>query len=181
MIHMTNRFFFFILVLLVASSCANNKNNETTVTPEKENAVDSNAASANVSIPSFSVQDINSNAVNLQDLKGKKLFVNLWASWCPPCKRELPSIEKLYKSLDTSKCRFLLVSLDDRFEAAKNYIASRKIGLPIYYPVENPPALFQVQAIPATFIFNERGELVKRIDGGENYDTKEYRNLFNNN
>ncbi|MGZ3847086.1 MAG: hypothetical protein ACXVBH_13580, partial [Flavisolibacter sp.] len=61
------------------------------------------------------------------------------------------------------------------------YISSRRIGLPVYYPMENPPGIFQVQAIPATFIFNEKGDLVKRIDGGENYDTREYRNLFNDN
>ena len=178
---MKNRFLFAVLIVLFITSCANNKTDEAAASPEKQNNVDSNAASANVALPSFSVQDINGNAVNLQDLKGKKLLVNLWASWCPPCKRELPSIEKLYKSVDTNKTRFLLVSLDDRFDAAKKYISSRKIALPIYYPMENPPALFQVQAIPATFIFNEKGELVKRIDGGENYDTREYRNLFNNN
>ena len=178
MIHIKNKVFIVFSILLFATSCANNTKEETSTSTEKQNNVDSNAASANEALPSFTVQDINGNAVNLRDLKGKKLFVNFWASWCPPCKRELPSIEKLYKSIDTSKSRFLLVSLDDKFDAAKRYISSRKIALPVYYPMENPPGLFQVQAIPATFIFNEKGELVKRIDGGENYNTREYRNLF---
>ncbi|MGZ3938797.1 MAG: TlpA family protein disulfide reductase [Flavisolibacter sp.] len=178
---MKNKVFVAFLILLFASSCSDNKKEDSNATAEKQNNVDSNAAAATPALPSFTVRDINGKAVNLQDLKGKKLFVNFWASWCPPCKRELPSIEKLYKSIDTNKSRFLLVSLDDKFDAALKYISSRRIGLPVYYPMENPPGIFQVQAIPATFIFNEKGDLVKRIDGGENYDTREYRNLFNDN
>jgi thiol-disulfide isomerase/thioredoxin len=164
------------LMVLVAS-CSNSKTEQSTPA-QQQNNVDNNFASAAVTVPSFSLKDVNGNVINLQSLRGKKLFVNIWASWCPPCKRELPSIEKLYRSVDTSKVRFLLVSFDDKFEAAMKYMSARKINLPIYYPTENPPALFQVQGIPATFIFNQNGDLVKRVDGGENYDTKEYKALF---
>jgi thiol-disulfide isomerase/thioredoxin len=166
-----------VALLFLATSCSNNKTEETT-SAQQQNNIDSNTATAAETLPSFSLQDINGNLVNLQSLRGKKLFVNIWASWCPPCKRELPSIEKLYQSVDTTKTRFLLVSFDDKFESAMKYISSKRINLPIYHPTENPPALFQVQGIPATFIFNENGDLVKRIDGGENYNTKEYRQLF---
>jgi len=71
-----------------------------------------------------------------------------------------------------------LVSLDDHFEMAKKYVFSQKLKLPIYYPAEKLPLLFQVDGIPATFIFDESGQLIKRIDGGENYNTKEYKTLF---
>lgn len=71
-----------------------------------------------------------------------------------------------------------MISFDDRFESAKKYVSSKDIKLPIYYPAENPPALFNVQGIPATFIFNENGDLIKRIDGSEDYDTKEYKTLL---
>lgn len=167
---------FFILVF---TSCSNNQKEENnTAASEQQTNIDSNMASAITSLPSFSVQDINGNIVNLQSLKGKKLFVNLWASWCPPCKREMPSIEKLSQSVDNDKVKFVLISFDDQFEKAKNYVSSKGFKLPIYYPAENPPALFNVQGIPATFIFNENGELVKRIDGSENYDTKQYKTLL---
>lgn len=168
----------FVLFALLLASCSNNKKEDNSVVDEQQNSVDSNAASANTTLPSFAVKDVNGNVVNIQSLKGKKLFVNLWASWCPPCKREMPSIEKLARSVDNNKVQFLLISLDDQFDLAKKYVSSKGLKLPIYYPNENPPALFNVQAIPATFIFNENGELVKRIDGGENYDTKEYKALF---
>lgn len=166
-------------VVLVFSSCANNQQEKkTTTSKEQQNSTDNNMASAVMALPSFSIQDVNGNVMNLQSLKGKKLFVNLWASWCGPCKREMPSIEKLSRSVDNNKVQFVLISLDDQFEFAKKFVSSKGFKLPIYYPTENPPALFNVQGIPATFIFNENGELIKRIDGSENYDTGEYKALL---
>lgn len=168
-----------IFFVLTMASCTNSQKQENgTATEQQQNSTDNNTAAAELSLPSFSVLDINGNIVNLQSLKGKKLFVNLWASWCPPCKREMPSIEKLYQSVDSNKVKFLLVSFDDQFEYAKKYVSSKGLKLPIYYPAENPPALFNVQGIPATFIFSEKGELIKRVDGSENYDTKEYKALL---
>jgi thiol-disulfide isomerase/thioredoxin len=129
-------------------------------------------------LPAFTIQDINGKPVNLQSFKGKKLFVNFWASWCPPCRAEMPSIEKLFQSIDTSKVSFVMLSVDDNFEKAKKFISRRKLRLPIYYPAENLPALFKVQGIPSTFIFNENGELMQRIDGADNYDSDQYRKLL---
>jgi thiol-disulfide isomerase/thioredoxin len=175
-----------VMVIAVAffalqmTSCADNsskENNDVAVQEQQQNT-DNNLASATVLLPSFSLQDVNGNMVNMQSLKGKKLFVNLWASWCPPCKKEMPSIEKLYQSVDSNKVRFVLISFDDQFDQAKKYVSSKKLKLPIYYPTENPPALFNVQGIPATFIFNEKGELVKQIEGMEDYNNKEYKALL---
>lgn len=146
--------------------------------PVIEKSESSNAAISYTSLPAFRILDVNGTEVQLQDLKGKKVFVNLWASWCPPCKREMPSIEKLYQSVDTNKVQFILLALDDKFEKSKKYVTGKKLNLPIYYPAEDLPALFNVQGIPATFIFSENGELVKRVDGMDDYDTKVYRDLL---
>ena len=129
-------------------------------------------------LPAFKMQNANGSAVNLQTLKGKKVMVNIWASWCPPCKREMPSIEKLYKTLDTSKVAFVLLSLDDSFDEALRYVSSRKLNLPVYYPAENLPAIFNVQSIPTTFIFNESGKLVKHVEGADDFNTASYKELF---
>jgi len=172
-------FIAYTILFFAVVSCANQQKDDKTVADtEQHTDVDSNAAAAMTLLPSFSIQDVGGSIINLENLKGKKLFVNLWASWCPPCKREMPSIEKLYRSLDTAKVKFLMVSLDDQFEMAKKYVSSQKLKLPIYYPAEKLPLLFQVQGIPATFIFDETGQLIKRVDGGENYDTKEYKTML---
>lgn len=164
-------------LVLTLTSCANKQKQEDNA-GQKQSNTDSNMASATPALPSYSLQDVNGNTVDIKSFKGKKVFVNLWATWCPPCKREMPSIEKLYHSVDTNKVKFVLISLDDKFETAKRFVSAKELDLPIYFPLQNPPALFDVMAIPATFIFNENGELIKRIDGSDNYDTKEYKDLL---
>ena len=175
----TTLFFLATISVLVFSSCSNQQKDENTAIDEQQITTDNNAASSAILLPSFNIQDSKGNVVNMQHLKGKKLFVNLWATWCPPCKREMPSIEKLYQAVDTGKVAFLMVSLDDRFDKAKKYIATTKLDLPIYYPAQQQlPDLFNVQGIPATFIFNEKAELIKRIDGSDDYNTAAYKTLL---
>lgn len=129
-------------------------------------------------LPIFSMLNTKDELVALQSLKGKKVFVNVWASWCPPCRREMPSIEKLYQAVDTSKVAFVLLSLDENFEEAKDYAASRKLSLPVYYPAEKLPKLFNLESIPATFLFDEDGKLIKQINGSDDYNTEKYRSLL---
>lgn len=152
-----------VITISVAACFNNNKREE---------------AASQFALPSFTVQNINGRSINLQSFKGKKVFVNLWASWCPPCRREIPSIEKLSQSVDTGKVVFILLSLDDNFYKAKKFIQNQKLKLPVYYPAESLPELFNVQGIPVTFIFNENGELIKRIEGGDDYYSKRYRNML---
>ena len=168
------------IVMTTLLACSNNKQEEDR-TSTTEQQTGSNAAvspSLQPALPTFTVESVDGNRLNLQNFKGKKVFVNLWASWCPPCKKEMPSIEKLAKSVDTNKVAFVMISMDDQFEKAKAFIRAAKLELPIYYPAETLPALFNVEGIPSTFIFNESGELIKRVDGGDFYDTDEYRALL---
>ena len=165
------------LFFMTWTACTSADNNqEVEVLPPSTSQVD--AKDPGSSIPAFQMQDAANNVVSLESLKGKKLLVNLWASWCPPCKREMPSIQKLYKSIHTSKVAFVMLSLDDNFDKAKRYFTSAKLDLPLYYPAQNLPPLFSVQSIPTTFIFDESGKLLRRIDGSEDYDTREFRNIL---
>src|SRR5687768_7221789 len=96
------------LLSVALSACSDEgakARNKDTVT-EQLGSTGSNYASAppvnenKPKLPPFTMQDIDGKTINLQSLKGKKVFVNLWASWCPPCRREMPSIEKLAKAVD---------------------------------------------------------------------------------
>lgn len=127
-----------------------------------------------VTIPDFKVKDANGKIVNLKDFKGKTVFVNLWATWCGPCRREMPSIESLSKKLAGKKVEFVMLSLDEDFTKALNYSKSSNLTLPMYCPAANLPQLFNVDGIPATFIFNKKGELIHNIQGSVNYDTEEF-------
>ena len=145
---------------------------------DKLSVTNQHQAKTEAGLPAFALQDVNGNPVDLKNFAGKRVFVNLWATWCPPCRAEIPAIEKLYEAADKRNTAFLLISLDDKFESAKKFAQRKKLTTPIYYPSTHLPELFQVQGIPATFIFNEKGELVQRIEGAANYNTPEYRKYF---
>lgn len=172
---MVKTFFPIVLSVLIVTSCKD-KNTEAGSISNDTTQMDNGSA---VSIPSFQVQDVKGNTINLQNLKGKKVFVNLWATWCPPCRREMPSIQKLAASVDQNKVAFVMLSLDDDFEKAKSYVMDNNLMLPIFYPAEQLPELFNVQGIPATFIFDENGKMIKRVDGMDNYDSQQYKKLLN--
>ncbi|MEO6358563.1 MAG: TlpA disulfide reductase family protein [Ferruginibacter sp.] len=148
-----------------------NETSGTTATP-------ATPAVATVVVPAFNIMDIKGKPFNLADFKGKKIFVNLWASWCPPCRAEIPSIEKLYGKVDKNKVAFVMISLDDEFTTAVSFTTKNKLTVPVYFPAEKLPLLFNVDGIPATFIFDEKGNLIDRIDGGDDYEAEKYVSLL---
>jgi thiol-disulfide isomerase/thioredoxin len=162
-------------ILFFAVSCNNTVTNNADSVAEVKNI-----PSAPVVLPSFQIANVNNQVLNMAQFKGKKVFVNLWATWCPPCRAEMPSIEKLAAKTDKSKVEFVLLSLDDNFDIAKKYVLEENLRLPIYYPSSTLPQLFNVQGIPATFIFNEKGELLHRQDGAANYDSQEFVTMLAN-
>lgn len=166
-----------ILALILSACSANNESDSSKVTASEQIGMHEGKSDV-TTLPAFNMFNAAGKIVSLESFKGKKIFVNLWASWCPPCRREMPSIEKLYQSVDTNKVAFVLLSLDDQFEKGRKYISSKKFALPFYYPSEDLPSIFRVEGIPATFIFNENGALIKRVDGSDDYNTKYYKTLL---
>jgi thiol-disulfide isomerase/thioredoxin len=130
-------------------------------------------------LPSFSIINNKGEVADFTQFKGKRVFVNLWATWCPPCRVEIPSIQKLYAKTDKNKAVFVMLSLDNNFETAKQFAAKTKLDIPIYYPAGNLPALFNVESIPVTFIFDEKGELIHRQEGAADYNTNQFIEMLN--
>jgi thiol-disulfide isomerase/thioredoxin len=161
------------IISVIACSDTTHNQKDSAVQAPKE------AAATAANLPAFQMLDANDKIVDLQSFKGKKVFVNIWATWCPPCRAELPSIQKLMASIDTSKTAFVFLSLDDDFAKAKDFVKKKKMPLPVFYPAQALPSLFNVQSIPTTFIFDEKGKLIHDVMGAENYDTDGYRKLLN--
>ena len=160
-----------VIVLAACSSPVNGKEGDEATS----SATPSNSA---VKLPAFSIKDVMGKTIDLQSLKGKKVLVNLWAAWCPPCKAEMPSIAALYDKIDKEKTVFVLLSLDEDFQSSVDFMKKNKFDLPVYFPAQELPALFNTGGIPATFIFNEAGELIKQNNGADDYDTDEYLRLL---
>ncbi|UOQ51146.1 TlpA family protein disulfide reductase [Hymenobacter cellulosivorans] len=113
--------------------------------------------------------------VSLSALKGKVVFVNLWASWCPPCVAEMPGIHALYKKLDPKKVAFVMISLDQNPAKAQNLIKRKGYTFPVYFPTANLPAPFDSNSIPSTVILGPDGQVAARHDGMADYDTPEFK------
>ena len=113
--------------------------------------------------------------VNLSDLQGKVVFVNLWASWCPPCVAEMPGIHALYLKMDPAKVAFVMVSLDENPAKARALLKRRGYTFPVYFPTGPLPAPFNSSSIPSTVILAPDGQVAARHDGMAEYDTPEFK------
>lgn len=128
----------------------------------------------------FSVKDLDGRKLPMSELKGKVIFLNLWATWCGPCRVEMPSIQNLYNSVDKSKIAFVILSLDQEGEQEKiaKYISSKEFTFPVYQPASPLPKLLRVNMIPATFIISPDGKVKHKKIGMADYDTEEMRELL---
>ena len=169
-----------VVALVSLQACTGKVTQKTTqaIVPEAASAAVLQSQAPSAMLPSFAVQDAAGHQLDLAAFKGKKVFVNLWATWCPPCRAEMPSINKLYQAADKEKVQFVMLSLDNDFETAKTYVREKSLELPVFYPAADLPPLFTVNGIPTTFIFNEEGQLIAQHEGSQDYNTAEYRQLF---
>lgn len=117
--------------------------------------------------------------VNTEDLKGKVVFINLWATWCGPCIAEMPSIQVLYNIFkDNPNVVFLLVEVDNNVEGAKEFVAKQKLTLPIVYPNSDIPRNWLDNAIPTTVILAKNGMLAERKQGMYDYSGENVQNFI---
>jgi len=108
----------------------------------------------------FTLSDLQGNPWHLRDLKGKVVLVNFWATWCPPCRKEMPDLQALYDKYKDEG--FVVISISDE-EVAKvqPFIAERKITYPVLLdPGRKVNDLFQVEGIPKSFVYDRAGKLV---------------------
>ena len=119
--------------------------------------------------PDFTVLDGEGNSVKLSDFFGKPIVLNFWASWCPPCKAELPDFEDAYKKYD-GEVVFLMVNMTDNqmetVEVAKDFIKTHGYTFPVYYDVNYQAAtVYGIRSIPQTYFINAEGEAVASATG----------------
>ena len=119
--------------------------------------------------PDFKVLDMEGNEVRLSDFFGKPIVLNFWASWCPPCKAELPDFEDAYKKYD-GEVVFLMVNMTDNqmetVEVAKDFVKTYGYTFPVYYDVNYQAAtVYGIRSIPQTYFINAEGEAVASATG----------------
>lgn len=124
--------------------------------------------------PAFDVTDREGNMVNLTDFYGKPIIVNFWASWCGPCKSEMPDFEEAYQTYG-EEVHFLMVNMTDgareTVEVAQAYIDEQGYTFPLYFDTMQDAAMtYGVTSIPSTFFIDEEGHAVAYAQGAISSD-----------
>jgi len=119
--------------------------------------------------PDFTVIDEAGNSAKLSDFFGKPIVLNFWASWCPPCKNEMPHFNKLYGE-KKDEVVFLMVDYVDgereTTETGLQYVREQGFDFPIYFDTKQEAAnAYEVTSIPATFFINADGKIVTSFQG----------------
>jgi peroxiredoxin len=108
----------------------------------------------------FTLADLQGKLWRLQDLRGKVVLVNFWATWCPPCRKEMPDIQALYDKYKDQGLVVLAISDEDAAKV-QPFIAEKKIGYPVLLdPGGKVNEAFRIQGIPKTFVYDREGKLV---------------------
>lgn len=132
-------------------------------------SLNENAISVNKEDYNWELIDINKNEINFKESEGKVIFLNLWATWCPPCVGEMPEIQKLYdKFKNNENIRFYMVT-SDSVDKMKAFVEKRGYSFPVYKYKSETPFPFKVRSIPTTFVISKSGEIVIKETGAANW------------
>ena len=133
----------------------------------------------NASLPKISFQNAEGKMLNLRDQKGKVIFMNFWATWCPPCLAEMPSINELHEKLKGNQnIIFIMVDADHDFTKSVPFMKLHQYMLPLYEANDEIPESILGGSIPTTVIFNKNGQIVFRHEGAGDYSGSQVTNYL---
>ena len=118
--------------------------------------------------------------VDLGELKGKVIFLNFWATWCPPCIAEMPSINKLYTHFkDDQNVVFIFADADGDLPKSGKFMTNRKYEMPVYKVESDVPEQIFSGSLPTTVIFDKQGRISFKHEGIANYSAKKFTEFLN--
>jgi peroxiredoxin len=122
--------------------------------------------------PEFSLADLKGRAVRLANLKGRVVFLNLWATWCEPCRQEMPSMQALYTTLAGPDFEMLAVSSDESERTVvERFVATYRLSFPVLLDPELQVASrYRVTGYPETFVIDRNGTIVAHEIGPRHWD-----------
>lgn len=139
---------------------------------------DTDVADSNTKVGVLKLLDESGKVVDLNDYNGKVVFVNFWATWCPPCIAEMPGIQNLYESVDANKVQFAIISLDDDFEKATAFKQKKGYTFPIFTLASQLPDELEADVLPTTYVLDQHGIIKMKHDGMAKYDSDSFKEFL---
>lgn len=122
---------------------------------------------------------LDGNRTNLRKFEGKTIFLNFWATWCPPCIAEMPNIQKLYTDFqDAEDIVFVMLSLDEDPEKARAFMERKEFTMPVYFLAGRQPGVYNSTVVPTTYVISPDGYIVTEKRGMANYNTTSFREFL---
>jgi peroxiredoxin len=131
--------------------------------------------------PNFCLEDLKGKKSELKHHRGKVVFLNFWATWCGPCKEEMPSMEELYKQFRDKDFVFLTISVDYAgIKPVKDFIEKHRYTFPVLIdPACETVDLFEVKGIPTTFLIDKKGMMIGKAIGPKDWKRSEVASIIN--
>ncbi|MBT2661231.1 redoxin domain-containing protein [Bacillus sp. ISL-45] len=142
-------------------------------TIEEPQAIEASKAATGIDAgmvaPNFKLKNLAGEEVSLKDYRGKKVMLNFWATWCPPCKEEMPAMERFYKE-KSKDVEILAVNLDPQ-NNVQSFVKDNDLTFPILLDHDgSTQQTYSIISIPTTFIIDEQGLILKKHIGSMTYD-----------
>jgi peroxiredoxin len=147
---------------------------------ESKRATPSAGSNADAAAQDFRLLALRGDYVNLSDYRGKVVFLNIWATWCPPCQEEMPSLESLYQRLKGRKFEMLTVCIDrEGEEVVRPFVTKLGLTFPVLLDPEGKTyRLYRLTGVPESFIIDKSGVIIRKIIGPQYWTTNEWLDYF---
>jgi len=169
-----------ILLLFLFASCSGKSQNtqDSSLTALFENA-GLRLLRETVSARDFTLSTAEGESFTLSALQGKVVFLNFWATWCGPCREEMPSMEALYQRFKDQGLEILAVNIIEKPDEVLDFMEHYKLSFPV--PLDRDGAVgaaYGVQGIPTTFLINREGKIILRLVGTLDWDSPKIHAAF---
>jgi thiol-disulfide isomerase/thioredoxin len=133
-----------------------------------------------VSAPDFTLENMDGEKISLNDFHGQVVMLNFWATWCPPCRREIPSMESIYQ--DLGKDGFVVLAVNEFEDPDHVFAYTGQLSVDPTFPVlfdrdSSVSQLYGVKGLPTTVLIDKQGKMVYRAVGGRDFDHAEVRDI----
>ncbi|MBE0596984.1 MAG: redoxin domain-containing protein [Desulfuromonadales bacterium] len=127
------------------------------------------------SAPDFTLKDLQGNQVSLSSLRGKVVFLNFWATWCPPCREEMPAMERLHAAMGGKDFMVVAVNVEDNLSVVRNYLEKNPHAFTILLdPQAQAQQLFNVYRFPETYLIDKQGKIVEHYIGARDWSSVQF-------